>query len=430
MVALLSLLLVAVLALAACGGGLETVPQAGVEAGQEGVGVVTDADAEVDLGADADVAAVDVDAAEAVVTDEDIATDTETVVVGAAAEAPEGSVETVTETGTEVVTDTIVVTAVTDIVTDVTIIEDVSTDVEVITEDADLDVEGAVVTETESSTDVVASADVDVSADAMASATAFRSGAGVEGAGAVLVTASSLNGYNFDDINGEGVGNVNSIIIDPMSGQIHYLVVEYGGFLTLGQSQIPVPLNAFTMIDADTLVANFDQNMLDQFPYTDDNWMENDGWNQDAVDFWGGMGFGEASFGDTATPAIAGATQFVQAEDIIGRQVALATEADDMGNSGNIDDLLLDLARGYAKYLLVDVGDIEVDGMYAVPFTAFDFSQVGDVYTFNDRFDNTWLNDAPVTDRAFLTDPTVAPNMAADNDAYWNERGFFGDWGM
>lgn len=429
LVALLSLMVVAVLALAACGGGLDTVPQSDVEAGQEGVGVVTDSETVTDT-----EAVVDADAAAEAVTEEEVATDEETVTVGAEAVAPEGSVTTTTETGTQVVTDTIVVTAVTELVTDTTIIEDVTASVAVTAEEADIDVDtsaieadavltdSTVVTE---STAVTGSTATTGSTDAAATSSSLVANAGVSGASNVFVTASSLRGYEFSDLNGENVGSVSNIILDPASGRILYLVVSYGGFLTLGQSEVPVPLNAFTMVDEETLAANFDQNMLEQFPVTDDNWYETGTWNDEASNFWGGMNFGEASFGDTAT----GVSNFVRAEDILGRQVALATEADDMSNNGNIDDLLLDLGRGYAKYLLVDVGDIEIDGLYAVPFSAFNFSQVGDVYAFNSDFDNTWLTNAPVMDRNYLMDPTVAPNWGTDNDSYWNERGFFGDWG-
>ena len=406
--ALLSLLLVALLALAACDGGLETVPQSGVQPGQEGTGVVTDAN----------------------VTDASVATDTTGIAASdVVTSAPSvENVQTFTETGQHVVTDTVVVTAVTDVVTNVTVIEDVTSSVTVTAEAPDINVSEAGVTTTESVT--TQESVTDTAATGMSAGSMIRSGAGVTGAGGVLVTASSLDGYNFDDINGEGVGEVGGILLDPQTGQIQYLLVNYGGFLTLGQSQVPVPLNAFTMVDNDTLVANFDQNVLEQYPVTNDDWLADNTWGPDTANFWGDLGFGETAFGDAVPTVTVGDTQLVRVEDIIGRQAVLATEADDMANSGNIEDLLLDLQRGYAKYLLVDVADIEVDGMYVLPFNALSFTQVGDSYALNSDFDRGWLADAPVTNRAFLTDPTADPDIAANNDAYWGERGFFSGWGV
>ncbi len=428
----ISLLLVAVLALAACGGGgeLETVPEAQVE------GAETEADVEADV-TDTEVTTetettetetTETETTETAAVTEtetvtgDVAADEETVTVQAEAEVPAGDTTVMTETGTSIVTDTIVVTAVTNVVTEVTVIEDVTTDVDVEVEDTELDIDTSNITESTVLTgDAAAAVAAELGDEAGTTrATTATVGVGMGEAEGVLVSANSLRGYTFEDANGETVGDVANIILDSSTGQISYLVVEYGGFLELGETQIPMPLDAFTFSD-DRLIANFNQEDLEAFPEMDDQWFESTAWDANVGAFWTERDLGQGNIrAEGAVPA------FVRVEDLINRTVAWGDA------QASIEDLLLDLGRGSAKYLLVNSGDLDVDGLYAVPFGAFDLAaSTGDELVFGSDFDAADLADAPIIQRAWFEDRANAdPQVERDVQTYWGERGFFQDWDM
>ncbi len=66
--------------------------------------------------------------------------------------------------------------------------------------------------------------------------------AGAEG---VLITGSSLEGYNFENPMGDTIGKVSDLILDSSTGGLIYIVIDYGGILDLGGRQLPMPLSAF-----------------------------------------------------------------------------------------------------------------------------------------------------------------------------------------
>jgi sporulation protein YlmC with PRC-barrel domain len=59
------------------------------------------------------------------------------------------------------------------------------------------------------------------------------------------IRASQLIGMNIENSQGEGVGEVNDLVIDGKSGQIRYVAVTYGGFLGVGDKLFAVPFEAF-----------------------------------------------------------------------------------------------------------------------------------------------------------------------------------------
>jgi len=452
-VSLLAIMLAVLFMLTACGGeNLETVPDSSVQSGQEGVttdltdtvesdtGVTGSTDVTSTMDVTSTTASTDsVGSATVGETSEVTAstvtasdTDTETVTVGAetSAESP-GVTTNFTESATSIVTDTIVVTAVTNVVTDVTVIENVSTTVDVEVEESDIDLdtsEGVAVTGTETTTSTTITTGTAAAGriDATGTATTTVSRIGIEGAQNVLVTATSSDGYNFDDPSGEGVGEVAGIVIDTETGQTAYLVVQYGGFLGAGARQIPMPLDAFTWVDEDTIAINYSQEELEQFPVLEGDWFEGD-WNPDVAGFWNDIGIGgEIDLTDEQTAA----QRFVLVENILGRQVGpIPVEADDAQNTGNAEELLLDLSQGIVKYVLVDVLDIEIDGMYAFPFTAFDWNSAEDPVPFRADFDTAGVREAPLFDRANIDDPANAdPQNERDIFDFWRGRGLFADW--
>lgn len=59
------------------------------------------------------------------------------------------------------------------------------------------------------------------------------------------IRASQMIGMNIQNTHGEGVGEIQDIVLDAESGEIKYVAVTYGGFLGLGNKLFAVPYEAF-----------------------------------------------------------------------------------------------------------------------------------------------------------------------------------------
>ncbi len=57
--------------------------------------------------------------------------------------------------------------------------------------------------------------------------------------------ASQLIGMNIENEKGEGVGEVNDLVIDGNAGTVRYVAVTYGGLLGVGDKMFAVPFEAF-----------------------------------------------------------------------------------------------------------------------------------------------------------------------------------------
>jgi sporulation protein YlmC with PRC-barrel domain len=55
------------------------------------------------------------------------------------------------------------------------------------------------------------------------------------------LSASSLNGNSARNRKGENIGNLKDIMIDVNSGKIAYGVLDFGGFLGIGNKLFAVP---------------------------------------------------------------------------------------------------------------------------------------------------------------------------------------------
>ena len=99
-----------------------------------------------------------------------------------------------------------------------------------------------------------------------------------EETGGSLVRASQLMGMDIQNSQGEGVGEIEDLVIDS-NGQIRYVAVTYGGFLGLGDKLFAVPFEAFQVRteadDADEYVLTLDvtqQKLEGAQGFDQDNW--------------------------------------------------------------------------------------------------------------------------------------------------------------
>ena len=63
----------------------------------------------------------------------------------------------------------------------------------------------------------------------------------------LLLSAGSLKNTKIVNLDGEGLGNLEELMLHADSGDIAYAVVSFGGFLGMGDKQFAVPWDALTV---------------------------------------------------------------------------------------------------------------------------------------------------------------------------------------
>jgi len=64
--------------------------------------------------------------------------------------------------------------------------------------------------------------------------------ANLEGSGS-LVSAGTIRGTHVYNTDGEALGSIDDLMIDPGSGRIAYAIMSFGGFLGIGERYHPLP---------------------------------------------------------------------------------------------------------------------------------------------------------------------------------------------
>ncbi len=201
------------------------------------------------------------------------------------------------------------------------------------------------------------------------------------------------------------------------SGRVLFVSIEYGGVLELGDTDIVMPLSAFKIGQEGELVLNFDEASLENYPDMGGDWpdLTNPNWDDDVNAFWTGLGIQSAPDYTEAT------TNVIKASELIGYAVA------DLGNgAGSVEDIIIDLGNATATYALVNFGAAGTnDNVYAVPFSAFNLAERGDVLTFKaDVTADTFAN-APHFDRSvYVPGEPLDPTWHDEFDAFWGGLGF------
>ena len=83
-----------------------------------------------------------------------------------------------------------------------------------------------------------------------------------------IISSERVEGTTVYNAAGDKLGSVDDLMIDKISGQIRYAVLEFGGFLGIGTDRYPLPWN---MLKYDTnkegYVVPLDKKKLEQAPH-------------------------------------------------------------------------------------------------------------------------------------------------------------------
>lgn len=89
-----------------------------------------------------------------------------------------------------------------------------------------------------------------------------------------LISASTIDGDSVVNSKGEDLGHIKDLMVDPVDGKIEYAVLDFGGFLGIGDKFFAVPF-ANLSIDRENkrMILNVDKDRLKDAPGFDkDNW--------------------------------------------------------------------------------------------------------------------------------------------------------------
>jgi sporulation protein YlmC with PRC-barrel domain len=80
--------------------------------------------------------------------------------------------------------------------------------------------------------------------------------------------ASEIIGSNIENRQGENLGEIEDLVVDPATGRISYAVLSYGGVLGVGDRRTAVPFTALNPKpdDPEKLVLNIERQRLEQAP--------------------------------------------------------------------------------------------------------------------------------------------------------------------
>jgi sporulation protein YlmC with PRC-barrel domain len=109
--------------------------------------------------------------------------------------------------------------------------------------------------------------------------------------GSRVLSASTLNGDDVYNPNGDKLGSIKEIMLDIESGKVCYAVLSFGGFLSLGEKLFAVPWGALS-VDTENkrFVMDTDEERLKNAPGFDtDNWpnMADPAWEKSVHAYYG-----------------------------------------------------------------------------------------------------------------------------------------------
>ena len=99
--------------------------------------------------------------------------------------------------------------------------------------------------------------------------------------GGSLISSSDVVGTDVYGTDGKKVGVIDHLMVDKVSGKVAYAVMNFGGFLGVGQDHRPVP---WGVLSYDTskggFMSNLSKETIEGAPAHDSDWSSNRDWEE------------------------------------------------------------------------------------------------------------------------------------------------------
>lgn len=106
-----------------------------------------------------------------------------------------------------------------------------------------------------------------------------------------LLSASTINGTEVVNSQGDHIGEIEELMIDLEAGRVNYAVLAFGGFLGVGNKLFAIPFDAlkFDTVN-EKVILDVDKEVLENAPGFDkNNWPDTSehAWLVDVYDYYG-----------------------------------------------------------------------------------------------------------------------------------------------
>ncbi|MBS0407926.1 MAG: PRC-barrel domain-containing protein [Proteobacteria bacterium] len=105
-----------------------------------------------------------------------------------------------------------------------------------------------------------------------------------------LISSDKVGGTNVYNTAGEKLGSIETVMIDRVSGNVRYAVLEFGGFLGMGTDRYPLPWSALEYDhERDGYVVPLDKERLKDAPRygSGENPNYTDAYGREVYDYYG-----------------------------------------------------------------------------------------------------------------------------------------------
>ncbi|MFN6943813.1 MAG: PRC-barrel domain-containing protein [Cytophagaceae bacterium] len=106
---------------------------------------------------------------------------------------------------------------------------------------------------------------------------------------AQFLTASSIIGDRVENSKGETLGDIKDVMLDIQNGKIEYVVMEFGGFLGLGEKLFAIPFGALELNPKkQAFIVDWKKETVENAPGFDkDHWPKTKKHYDDVNTYWG-----------------------------------------------------------------------------------------------------------------------------------------------
>ena len=96
-----------------------------------------------------------------------------------------------------------------------------------------------------------------------------------------LISGKAAQGTKVYSPNGDDLGHIDDVIIEPVSGRVVYGVLQFGGFMGLGSDYHPIPFGRLSYDPArGGYVTEVTREQLESAPRHNGNWYEDRDWQE------------------------------------------------------------------------------------------------------------------------------------------------------
>lgn len=89
----------------------------------------------------------------------------------------------------------------------------------------------------------------------------------IDSTSSALISSDNVDGTKVYNAAGEKLGTIDCVMIDKVTGEVRYAVLEFGGFLGMGTDRYPIPWSALKYdSNQDGYLAPLDKERLNDAP--------------------------------------------------------------------------------------------------------------------------------------------------------------------